>query len=583
MAAIFGALANIPAMETTDNTNHLSVAMNGWVKDFADSTNGDWIDGSHPFVTDSGFNLSQTALTFNLHVPTLCPITAGHIAKSYLYDWYFRVHLGTYKLVLGNILSEQTRYVEIWNAWFNTETLSTVNNVGLSDLNIVLNQVHYDPYTNTTGYIPDTIPYTYNALETTRLVITAPATGTPALDGYFSFEFSTESPDLFVTGQRIILWTYNTLRKFTESRSYLTDVISSLSAEQTITTREVPRHTVEYDNIFLSNEEYTSAKQLATAIAHLAIGVPQWSEVVTVTNLVSGQTTILFDTTNLELVADAAIIFWKSWDIYEIAEILAVYANSIELKKGLLNSYTTCGIAPIIIGYTENGILLTQSDNKDLIGNLTVTSEYCYYNAIDSFTQFKGLPVWERTAVLSGGLQNKYSRSHEVSETPTGLISKFDLETYSRQVTKLSTYIKGRAELAAVRREFDFFAGRFKSFWLPTFKDDIEPLSVVNAGTSSLVVQFNNYSTYPIDYIYIRGKDGSDNVIGESFKITGALNNFNNTETLSFEDVAIKTFASITTVSILLKVRLDTDVITTEHHGSRKYTINLPVKEQAYV
>ena len=576
--AINGAVAYAVTVQGTDDTMYLSTNTVSLVKDYTNSPNGDFIDPYRPYCSDTGVNLHQASVSFPGYSYILSTVTPGHIAKSYLYDFYFRIHLNVYSIQLGNVLSEQTQYFTIWNAYLDNRTLSSVTVTNLADLNLTFNSTSYDPYTGNTAYTSISVPHTFTPLEYVRGTINIPASGLYTINGSYSFEFSSDSPDLIITGQRIVLWPYNSLVAFKETRTYLTDIIESRTNEQRYSLREVPRLSLEYDYIFLSIEEFSNAKQLAKAIAHLPVAVPHWTEVSKLLNLTSGQTVVYLNTTYLELSINQPVVFWKNWNTWEIQEILLVYADRIVLKQGLADTYSYCWFAPVKIGYTNNGIALNSNAGSEDTGALAITSVDNYYNNTWYGNTFQTFPLWEKKAVVTNGVDNKYRRVQESIDTPTGLISAFDLETYNRTTSKVNILCTSQKELFELRRNLDYLNGKYRTFFLPTFKDDLTAVTTIVIGTASLKVNYINVSTYPIKYIYIQGKD-TTGIKAEAFEVISITNNFDGTETLAFAVAATKNIPNIFCVSFILKVRLDTDTIEYNHLGKHHTTCNIVVKE----
>ena len=81
-----------------------------------------------PFLVED----SKTALTHaavnrvgNVSVPAQMAIV-GVKLNSYLQDYYFRVHVRPSRIDLGNLLSSQTRQVEVWNAHLTSKLLASI-------------------------------------------------------------------------------------------------------------------------------------------------------------------------------------------------------------------------------------------------------------------------------------------------------------------------------------------------------------------------------------------------------------------------------------------------------------------------
>lgn len=577
MSVILGSIAYDPRIQNTVDLYYLTDSIGGVDQGtglettkafkiaFADSPSGFLLDGFHPGASDIGKGLVEFTIVNNLPISLVnFTINPGIASNSYLNDFYFRIHLNKYKITLGNILSAQVQTVEVWNAHFVDKILTSIANTGLSDLNLVS---------------PVTIPHTFKALEFRVFTINVPTLGTPAINGSFTFNVGTESPLLAITGQRIILWPFAALIDVKESRQWLTDIIPSRAGEQRFALREIPRLSLNYNYNFQTTEEYTLAKILAKTIANLALAVPLWTEVVKLQSLTAGQSTIFFPTANLELSIDMPVVFWKDFKTWEIQEISLVFSDRIILKLPLVSSYTKAWFAPVFIGYTNDGISLTAGENYSRKGSFTMTSTNAFNNPIWTTDTFQSLPVVVNTNIASGGVPNKYFREQETMEVETGLTTKFDVETYNREFTKLSLFANNHKELDVIRRQFDFLQGKFKSFWLSSFQNDFTAITSLTTSSTSLKVTNFQSNKFPIKYIRVVGVDTLNNPTSESFEITAIVDNFDGTETMSLLVNPTKIINNIKQVQILTKVRLDSDTIDYNHLAKGKTSINVPVRE----
>jgi hypothetical protein len=577
MAVILGSIAFDPRTQNTVDLYYLTDSVGGVSQgtglettkafkiDFANSPSGFWLDGFRPGASDIGKGLVEFTIVNNLPISlTTFSISPGHVSLSYLNDFYFRIHLNKYKITLGNILSAQVQTVEVWNAHFINKTLTSITNTGLSDLNLVS---------------PVTLPYTFKALEFRIFTINVPTLGTPAINGSFTFNIGTEAPLLAITGQRIILWPFAALIDARESRQWLTDIIPSRAGEQRFALREIPRLILNYNYNFKNEEEYTLAKILAKTIANLAVAVPLWTEVTKLLNLTSGQSTIFFPTDSLELSIDMPIVFWKDFKTWEIQEISLVFSDRIILKNPLTTNYAQAWLAPVFIGFTNSGIELTAGAGYSRKGSLTMTSTNAFNNPVWTTDIFQSLPVIINTNIASGGIPNKYFREQEIMEVETGLITKFDVETYNREFTKLSLFANNHKELSIIRRQFDFLKGKFTAFWLPSFQNDFTALQ--NLTTSSTFLRVTNFqgNKFPIKYIRVVGVDSLNNPTSESFEITSIVDNLDGTENMGLLINPTKIINNIKQVQILTKVRLDSDIIDYNHLTKNKTSVNVPVRE----
>lgn len=540
--------------------NNLIVsALSSYANDFTPI--GFQINGAIPYSsaepvipTDVVLNTSSlpSAVTFS--------ISAGNIAKNYLYDFYFRILLSQTAVVLNNILEDISVNIEIWNAYLTSNTLSTITETNAAELTLTL---------------PFSIPYTFLALETQTASITIPKSGAASVDGKYSFAFATETPVVNLTGNRVTVWPFPPYINFREIRQWATDVIPARGGEQRFSNRELARTEIEGSYPLHNAEMVSIAKRIAHKLAHLPLAVPSWSNVVKVGALNFGTTVISINTTNIEIAENASILIFGSYQNKEIQEVLSMTSSSITLKSAITSTYPVAWVAPINVGYPINGINIDRSSNTEVKASFSIVDTNTFTSiAWPTSEVYKGLRVLQNKIVLSGGLSSRYERSMDVEEVMSGDIAKLDVENFNREYNTVSFVAKSSDEIYSLKRQFDHLKGKLIGFFLPSNYNDVTPLTAISIGAQSVTITYNGFFDFPIKYI--RVVEGG---LFENFQITSIFNNNNGTESLGFDLPATKNFTTAATIMLLTKVRLDTDTIEFNYINRNIMTVKCAVKE----
>jgi hypothetical protein len=569
MTVLLGSIAYSPSIQTSEDFYYLSPVSCRLKNDFSPNPSGFIIDGHNPHATDTGYVVGGGLSINNLPTTvTTWAINSGHIAPSYLNDYYYRIHIIVLTqgevdtLRLGNVLSEQTFNLEIWNAYLTTDILESIAINNLPD--VVLS-------------LPFALPKTFRSLQSVVGTITVAAKGIPTIDGVYTFVFDTETITLTVTGQRIVLWPFAPSSSYSESRQWATDVISSRHGEQRATLREVPRTNLTYKYTFRENKEYTLAKVIAKPIAQLALATPIWSEAIKKTNLTAGQTVITITTTNYEFTVGEPVVFWSNYDNYDIQEVLTLTSTVITLKQGLNKAFKSCWVMPVKSGYMSDGINLSRMTNHNNSASITFNLVEATVNPIwPTAETYLGLPVLTSPSVVSGGLSERFSREVAIADSVTGDFIPFDVEDYNRDKQFVQLKGKSHTDLYTLRRQFDYLQGKFKPFWLPSFNTDLKlttGVTSIASGSTGIVVQYAGWSAYGIQYIRIVGD------ITQSFAVTLAVDNGNGTEAITFTSAVTSTINNVKRIEILTKVRLDSDNIEFVTSGNRITNVKTTVVE----
>lgn len=490
--------------------------------------------------------------------------TTPQIAISYLQDFYYRVHSSISSLALGNVLSEQVFQIQIWNAWFVNDILTSIDNITLPDVLLTL---------------PLTLPKTFTPLQYVNGTITVAAIGTPTISGSYNLTFTNQLLTIPVVGQRVLVWPFLPNTDFSENKEWLTDVLPSRHGEQRLAVRELPRMNLNYKFVYRTTKEYALAKQLSARMAHLAAGTPLWSDITPVTNLVVDQTIIYFTTTNLEYRVNSIVIFWDSYDLYEVGEVSEVYSDRIILKQGLKAFHSKCWVAPILIGYIPGGINLSRDEKGRTTGGIGYKITDTFNSPAWTTDTFLGLPVMTASSVVTGGLAERFARDVEVFDSVAGNFAQFDVEDYTRHSQTIIIKTRSVAELYTARRMFDYLKGKYTPFWLPSYNNDLIADTDLLIGASSIRVKFGNWSTYPSYYVRITGKTLAGAAISSYFTVTGATNNYDGTEAIGLSPAVTTTIVSISRIDVMKKVRLDADTIEFSHSSKRITTIKTVVIE----
>ena len=168
-----------------------------------------------PYVARDGHGQIAGTRTDTQPVTENALPAAGALAPNFGADWYDRIHVIPGRLALGNVISNLTRQIEVWNAWGSARMLSSVAASG------------------TTGGITlagqPAPPLGFGPLQSRLYTLTVSTAGDPVIDAGYAFDFGAERPLLSVTGRRIVVWSFRPdwSAGVTERLTWLTDVLAA--------------------------------------------------------------------------------------------------------------------------------------------------------------------------------------------------------------------------------------------------------------------------------------------------------------------------------------------------------------------
>ncbi len=503
------------------------------------------------------------AVTSNLPVSELDNTITSYLARSFLDDYYYRVHVQPGVIELGNLLSAQTRNVEAWNAHFDGKLLSSISDTGLDGIDLAE---------------PVAAPTTFAPLESRIYTLSISISGSPTIDGQYAFLFAGETPTLRITGRRVVVWPFVPQTRFREQLQWLTDVMQAYSAEQRLALRTAPRQSFQYD-FQLTPRQYSRAKAISTQWAHRVYGAPVWAEAVRLGNLPAGATSLSFDTTSADFRADDVVLLWESDEKFFAVETTTKTDSSMGLKLPLDQAFNNAYVMPLRFARTLRGTEFRRSAN-DIIDAKMV---FLVGNNIDlgasiGLTQYRGLDVMTDRSVVVSGMAERIVRAVDVFDNGSGPIEVDQERAYPDRSEVLTMDALTRAEAWRMRQWLHARRGRQKSFWLPGWNNDIEIIEDVGAAASAITVKHIGYPFYyGVSDIMIDLSDGS-RLFGRI--LSGATDGSGN-EILSLEaplGVAF-TVADVVLCCFMKHVRLDTDQIDVTHSYAGRATASMAVIE----
>ena len=495
-------------------------------------------------------------VTDNSPIQELQNVVTAYRAPSFLNDFYYRVHINPSALDLGNMLSSQSKTVEVWSAYFEPNLLSSLDSTGAEG--ITLTQ-------------PEVPPTYFAALESRLYGLNISTNGPPVIAATFAFNFQSGANNLTIIGKRVVLWPFVPEQEFEETLTWNTDILPSYNSEQRIAIRQAPRQAFEHD-FLLTQDQFSRAKAIAKQWSHRVFGIPVWSEILPIANLSAGATTIPVDTTKADYRAGDLIVLWASDINLAALEILNVYPTYIELKVPLTKAWPKAYIAPLRFARTYEGFDFTRQANEyigakakfDVLYNKDLGDE-------STLTTYRGKTVLLDRSAVVGNLSERIARTIDVFDNGSAIVQVDTINNWTRHVQTVSFIKNNRTDIWALRKWLHARKGKQKSFWLPSWNKDITILENVANTAASLTVSPIGYPLYyDVRDIMIQLKNGSRIFT----RVTSGATNGDGNEILSLAAQVGTTFttADVSFVCFMTHVRFDTDEITLTHKDA--FTIN---------
>lgn len=487
----------------------------------------------------------------------------GVKAPSFLDDYYKRIHLIPGSISLGNLLSIQTRNVEVWNSFLEPELLSSITQLGTDGITLVQ---------------PVAAPTYFAALESRTYQLIISTNGSPAISASYAFNFPGSAPVLAVTGRRIVIWPFMPQTKHRESMEWKTDLIPSFNNEQRLALRPAPRQSFTFD-FQLDQRQFSRAKAIASQWAYRVYGIPVWSELTRVGAVPLGSTEILFDTENMDFRENDLVLIWESDEKFVAAENSSVLTDRVVLKLPLEESYQNAYVSPLRFARTLQGMSFDRGPDGLTVtkGTFLVTANKDL-GAATGWPTYRGKDVITDRTIIVGDLGERISRSVDAFDNGAGPIAVDPSNAWLRSPKTITFDTLTRAERWTARRWIHSRRGKQKGFWMPSWNIDLEILIDVDASASALTVR-------PIGYpLYYGVKDAMvvlNNGTRLFTRITSGSTDVDGNELLILGGAIGTSFAvaDVDFVCFMSHVRFDSDRVDVAHGQAGRATITIPVVE----
>ncbi len=496
---------------------------------------------------------------------------AGGLGLAVGVEWFEKCHVFPGRIDLGNVLSLQTRELELFNAFRRPLEPITwtafVNNAGGG---IVVSNLPL-------------LPFVINAFSAFVVEVSISTTGPPSISGTLDFTLSAPTAatiEVPVTGNRITIFQYRPQTPIRETLAFKTDIIRLFDGtEQRIKLREAPRQS--FDFTVRTDDDRSRDKINAVLFDWQArvFGVPMWHESeellapIAINDLV-----IQVDTTTSDYRVDSLVMIYDGDFNFEALEIESFTASSITVKTGFINAFDTLStlVMPLRSAYTKPSLSNTRfaigpSDFKmtfDVLDNVDLAD-------IGAATTHLGVgqtiakPVLDSPNFMSGNTISEGIRRRTI-ELDNQLGPKITISPWSKgkPLFQFATEAKSQLEVWNFRKLMHFLKGSQTAFYIPTGRRDFKPL--IGIGDSATGFQIPNIgwtdfvgSVTPRSDLIIIRTDGTQSL----HLITGSVVASEDVETITITPPITPALplAELDRMAVMTLSRIMDDKVTLEH------------------
>jgi hypothetical protein len=417
----------------------------------------------------------------NAPVETITSTAQGFKGRTFLDDYYFRVHIRPAVIDVGNLISTQQRQFEVWNAHFESRTLNAIDKTGT-----------YSGLELSDAPLP---PAAYGPLQSYVYTLTAKVAGDPVIDATFEFVFGSEHVSLRIMGRRVVIWAIRPdwSNGITERMEWLTDVLTANDGtEQRVRLRKNARRVLEMAWL-AQGRRAMMTDTLLTGWGSRKYCVPVWMERdVTTSPVAAGATSVtVTDAALKDYAVGGYVVLWADETQAEAIEIAAISGNTLTLKTPVANSYPAAtSVCPALFGRIDGEAQVKHVRSDALAGRLRFLDEAATdRQAAEIGPSWQGYAVLDERPDYGEDQDSAWSRTLEVLDNLTGVMMVDDTTGYPVIRRTYAWVVSGRAAIDRWKKWAAARAGKLKALWLPSFMDDLEILQDIQAADTAVMVR----------------------------------------------------------------------------------------------
>jgi hypothetical protein len=412
----------------------------------------------------------------------------GVLCTQFVADYYFRVYVTPSVIALGNLVSAQVRFFDVWNAHFDDKLNSDLNFVG-DGTGIVLTE-------------PAATPTTFKALEVRTYELNFDLTGPAAIAITYTWDFPGEFPTLIITGNRVIIFAFapDWSEDITEKYEWLTQINETEDGiEDRYRLRINPRRSMEY-RLLMNETEKRWLERYLWAWKGRVFSVPLWMDcTITTTPTALGAFVIDVDTTaNKSFVAGEVAMFVNDYDDTEAVEILNVNATSLDLARATLAAWGSGSrIYPAQSARMSESVSITQPTADIDHGTIR-------FELVDN----KAIPAVEAPLAYEDGfvLERAPNRAQDLDLTWQSKLGIVDFgivqplvderATFPDQITSFTFAEDTRADIWFWKEWLHARAGKWAKFYFSSWSRDFTVVTQIDFNDTAIEVEDTQYRDF---------------------------------------------------------------------------------------
>lgn len=409
----------------------------------------------------------------------------GRLAHRFADDLFDRIHLTPIALSLGNVVSELTREIAVWNAWRATpQTLTALRLIGDA---------------GSTLTAPGSLPLPLRPMQERVLTLTVGLDGPPVIDAVAVLSFADGATwSIRIDGLRLNAWSLppDWTEPVIETLAWLTDVQVALAGTVTRTPlRDAPRRSWEFA-VLADRRERRWVEHALFDWTGRVWALPVFVDSTWCRAAVpAGATEIPVASAGLDFAVGSLAMLWRDVAAYELVEVASVTNDTGERLRLRLRAPTRrtwpagTRLIPCRTARLTDAPELRRHNDRLMQTQLRFeATEPCDWPPALPATRYRGFPVLEHRRDETRDPGASFARRFDLLDGEVGRSHLDDLSGLAWTTQSHAWRLMGRAERAAHRSLLYGLQGRAEALWLPTWTDDLEVIETIGETALTLTV-----------------------------------------------------------------------------------------------
>lgn len=495
-----------------------------------------------------------------LHRPVGAPgrTFSGERAEWLRDNFYNRIIIEPGRLDLGNLLSDQTRRLFVWNSYFTAKDVTDFTVIGGDGITITT---------------PATPVYELLPLQQVAYDLTISTAGPADIAATLEWVIGGSTYAVDITGRRLIVFAIkpNWAAPVTESLEWKTDVLRAFDgSEQRRALADRPRQELSYQ-FLVANDDAAYLDRLLWGWQNRMFAVPRWQHPGKLTAAAGeGSAVVYLDTSTIDFVPGASVLLYEALRRTETAEIAEVHADRLVLMRGLRREWPAGSpVYPVLLAQLQDDISLQRATASVQSGVVSFTASPETNDpglpAVSAPVTYRGLEVLLTGPNWRDGIAVQAQLPTGKLDTGTGAISWSIREIYPRRTRRYPWLLKNRQDALAFRAFLARMKGSLKTCWVPSGHQDFRVLTDIPSGGEALTVAGSEYGdlvsvSAMFKHVILKLVDGQT-LIREIY--TATADPVDDTTTLMLDESFTEAIAvsDIQMCSLLTRCRLGSDKI----------------------